>query len=330
MLLNNHIITIPQFQSFTSIKNENTIVVIDENVYNIYQKKIKKYSTIVIKAGEKHKNQTTVNSILKQLISLKANRATTLVGIGGGVVTDITGYVASVYMRGINFGFVPTTLLAMVDASIGGKNGVNLGVYKNMIGTFNQPEFIIQDVSFLKTLPNKEWQNGFAEIIKHASICNNKMFNELQNQTLKKWQLNTKRLEALIEHNINIKCNIVANDVYEKGDRKLLNFGHTLGHALENEYKLSHGQAISIGMVFACKLSEQILGFNKTKLIKDLLLKYGLPINYEFNKIKVFKILTNDKKREVDKINFILLEDIGVSKIVAIKLEDIKNALQVF
>ena len=141
-----------------------------------------------VKSGEEYKVQATVDTIIEQLIAMEADRKTTLVGIGGGVVTDITGYVASVYMRGITFGFVPTTFLAMVDASIGGKNGIDVGVYKNMVGIIRQPSFILHDLIFLNTLPQSEWENGFAEIIKHACIKDAAMFRELETNSLKKYQ----------------------------------------------------------------------------------------------------------------------------------------------
>jgi 3-dehydroquinate synthase len=321
-------ITIPQVASFTSIEQKNTIVITDENIFNLHSKKFKKYNTIVVKSGEKYKNQTTINSIIKQLIELGANRVTTLVGVGGGVITDMTGFIASIYMRGISFGFVPTTLLALVDASIGGKNGIDIGVYKNMIGTINQPKFILHDLVFLNTLPQTEWQNGFAEIIKHACIKDVLMFEKLQSHSLKYYQSKKKELCLLIQQNAAIKTNIVAKDVTEKGDRKLLNFGHTLGHAIENQYKLSHGQAISIGMSFACKLSEELIGFKQTKSVVDLLEKYGLPTKLQFNSKKVFEVLKMDKKREKKFINYILLEKIGKGKIVEIGLNDINRELK--
>ena len=148
----------------------NTVLVTDENVFAAHKNYFSKWKTIVIKPGEENKNQDTVDYIVNRLIELQADRKTFLVGVGGGVVTDLAGYVAAIYMRGISFGFVPTSLLAMVDASIGGKNGIDVGVYKNMVGTIRQPQFILIDPTFLKTLPDKEWRNGFAEIIKHAAI----------------------------------------------------------------------------------------------------------------------------------------------------------------
>ena len=146
-----------------------TVLITDENVFNKHQKSFGGWNTIVIQSGEAFKIQATVDSIIEQLIGFGADRKTFLVGIGGGVVTDLTGYVAAVYMRGLSFGFVPTSILAMVDAAIGGKNGIDVGVYKNLVGTIRQPDFLLYDYSLLKTLPKEEWVNGFAEIIKHAA-----------------------------------------------------------------------------------------------------------------------------------------------------------------
>lgn len=327
MKLNYAKITAPYIAKFSSTEKKNTVFITDENVLKFHSKKFKNLNTIVLKAGEAFKVQATVDSIVEQLIQFNANRATTLVGVGGGVVCDITGYVASIYMRGINFGFVPTTLLALVDASIGGKNGIDIGVYKNMIGTINQPKFIIQDISFLKTLPQTEWHNGFAEIIKHSCIRDAAMFKELQTNSIKYYQSQKTTLSLLIEKNAVLKTKVVSKDVNEKGDRKLLNFGHTLGHALENQYQLSHGQAISIGMVFACKLSEQLLGFNQTNEVISLLKKYGLPVNIEFDKKKVFNVLKMDKKRKGDNIQFILLKKIGKAVIEDVSLKKIEDIL---
>ena len=321
--------TTPHLAEFSSIKKENTFFITDENVFNLHQKKFNK-NTIVINAGEAYKTQATVDKIIQQLINLKANRQSTLVGVGGGVVTDITGYVASIFMRGIDAGFVPTTLLALVDASIGGKNGIDVGVYKNMVGTITQPKFILHDYSFIKTLPQKEWQNGFAEIIKHACIKDVKMFGLLQKNNIPFYQKNNKQLSLLIQQNAAIKVNIVAKDIFEKFDRRLLNFGHTLGHALENQYQLSHGEAISIGMVFACKLSEELLGFKQASSVIKLLQKYGLPTTFKFNANKVFEVLAMDKKRESDFINFILLNKIGKASIVEIKLKQLQKMIASF
>jgi 3-dehydroquinate synthase len=306
---------------------KNTILITDENVFKAHQKRFTNWNTIVLKPGEEYKIQATVDSIVEQLIEMEADRKTTLVGIGGGVITDLTGYVASVYMRGVRFGFVPTSLLALVDASIGGKNGIDVGVYKNMVGVIRQPSFILHDLVFLNSLPENEWRNGFAEIIKHACIKNAAMFRELEKNDLAFYRKRKKEASQLIQRNALIKIKVVQQDEFEQGDRKLLNFGHTLGHALENQYELSHGEAISIGMTYASSLSEQINGFRQTDRIVGVLEKYGLPTLAQFDKDKVIGVLKMDKKKTKDSINFILLEKIGKAVIQPISIDQLYQRL---
>ncbi len=308
-------------------EKETTVLLTDENVFNAHKEKFNSWQTIVIKAGEKFKTQRTVDAILKNLVHRKADRNYSLVGVGGGVITDIAGYVASVYMRGIRFGFVPTTLLALVDASIGGKNGINLGVHKNMIGLFNHPSFILHDLSFLSTLQDKEWNNGFAEIIKHACIKDASLFKLLEEARPARFRKDNDALKSLIEKNIKIKYRIVAIDEKENGERMLLNFGHTLGHAIENQYQLSHGEAISIGMSFACDLSDAERGFKQAVRVKNLLEKYRLPVHYNYDKNRVMQVLRMDKKKKSNVINFVLLDKIGKAGYFPLSLEKIKKAL---
>ncbi len=309
---------------------EHTIIITDENVFNLHAPKFIDYKTIVIKAGEEHKQQSTVNFIVQQLIKFEANRKTFIVGVGGGVVTDITGYAASVYMRGLNFGFIPTTILAMVDAAIGGKNGVDVGVYKNLVGLIKQPQFLLFDYSMLQALPNEQWINGFAEIIKHACIKDEKMFQLLEQHRLEDFKNNTILLASLIEQNVNIKTNVVVNDEFEQGDRKLLNFGHTIGHAIENTHQLLHGYAISIGMIAAAKLSNKINNFSQVEMmrLKDILEKYHLNTSITTDTAAVFNILKMDKKRNKNSMSFILLNKIGSATIKEIELEKLQQYLK--
>jgi len=172
----------------------------------------------------------------------------------------------------------------MVDASIGGKNGIDVGVYKNMVGLIRQPQFLLYDHSFLKSLPKEEWQNGFAEIIKHACIKDAAMFELLQKNSLASFKKNPAALANLIMRNALIKTKVVVEDEFEQGERKLLNYGHTLGHAIENMYELSHGQAISIGMTYAALMSAQIKGFKDAEKVIAVLAKYGLPTFADFDK----------------------------------------------
>lgn len=307
---------------------KNPIIITDENVFHFNNIHLSKFECIVIPSGEEFKNQRTVDFVIERLIHLGVDRNSQLIGIGGGVVTDITGHIASIYMRGINFGFVPTTLLAMVDASIGGKNGIDVGLYKNMIGNINQPSFIFYDFSLLNTLPKKEIINGFAEIIKHACIKDKNMFKYLEKHDLKTLIKKKNELYKLIQLNGQLKTNVVRRDEKENGERKLLNFGHTLGHAIENMYQLSHGQAVSIGMVYACKLSETQIGFKETNSVIDLLKRYELRTEFKFDETEVFENMKKDKKKENDRINYILLKTIGKGYIENISLYDLKNILK--
>lgn len=312
------------------VDKKNAVIITDENIVAAHPARFNGWKKIVLKAGEEYKVQATVDDIIRQLIQLEADRKTTLIGVGGGVVTDITGYVAAIYMRGIAAGFVPSSLLAMVDASIGGKNGIDAGVYKNMVGTIRQPSFLLYDVSLLQSLPLTEWQNGFAEIIKHASIRDAAMFKELEERELTTFRRDRKLLSQLVERNAKIKIKVVQKDEFEKGDRKLLNYGHTLGHALENQYQLSHGHAVSIGMAYAAEISKQLVGFRHKERLEKLILRYGLPVAAKFDKARVFEVLKMDKKRERKDISYILLKKIGQGVIQTIplkKLEDIINKL---
>lgn len=306
---------------------KSTILVTDEHLVMAHPQKFSSWKTIVLKPGEKYKTQSTVDDIVHQLIGLEADRNTTLVGVGGGVVTDITGYLASVYMRGIRFGFVPTTILALVDASIGGKNGVDVGVYKNIVGTIRQPAFLLHDHRLLTSLPESEWVNGFAEIIKHACIRDAAMFRELEEYSIPFFQRNKKALSDLIKRNALLKTKVVQVDELEKNERRLLNFGHTLGHALENQYDLTHGQAVAIGMVFASRISEKITGFRHTERIRKLVDNYQLPTAINYDRDTVFEVLKMDKKRARKDMNFVLLEKIGKGVVHSLPLDYLRGHL---
>lgn len=307
------------------VSKDKIIIITDENVFN-HHPEWEVYKKIVIPAGEQHKTQSTVNFIIDQLIKHEADRKSFIVGIGGGVVTDITGFAASIYMRGLSFGFVPTTILAQVDASIGGKNGIDAGLYKNMVGLIRQPDFILFDYSLLQTLDAGQWINGFAEVIKHACIKDASLFELLENHQLQDFRNDVDLLAALIERNVVIKSDVVEKDEFENGDRKLLNFGHTIGHAIENLYQLPHGHAISIGMVSACYLSEKLNDFNahNSNRVQRLLQQYQLPTALPIDNKKVFDILKMDKKRRGSLMNFVLLNKIGEAVTMSIPLTQLE------
>lgn len=309
------------------ISKENAVIVTDTNISSVYEDAFNGWKVVAIQPGEKNKQQSTIDEIINQLIKLQADRNTFIIGIGGGIVTDIAGYAASVYMRGIKFSFIPTSILAMVDAAIGGKNGVDVGVYKNLVGTIRHPEFLMFDYSLLKTLPQPEWINGFAEIIKHGCIKDKSLFEILENNTVETFQNSADKIAALIKRNVEIKYNIVAGDEFETNERKLLNFGHTIGHAIENIYQLPHGNAVSIGIAAACKISEIINDFSseETARVIALLKKYNLPVDFQFDKEKVWEVLLMDKKKSGDTMSFILLNKIGEGVIKSIPLYQLKE-----
>ena len=294
-----------------------TVLLTDENIHAAHKKRFSRYRTIVLPPGEGSKVQSTIDLVLQRLVEFHADRGTTLVGVGGGVITDITGFAASIYMRGIPFGFIPTTLLALVDASIGGKNGIDMGPYKNMIGVTRQPGFILHDLSFLRTLPGAEWQNGFAEIIKHACIRDARMFGELERHSIRYFRRRKEATALLIRRNARIKLRVVQQDEFEKDQRRLLNFGHTLGHAIENTTGLSHGRAISIGMHAACAVSERINGFahRHTIRVTNLLQQYELPVALSFDRATAWDVLVHDKKKAGGSIHFIVLDRIGRARV---------------
>jgi 3-dehydroquinate synthase len=302
---------------------ENSFFLTDENIFNLYKKELEGWKTIVIPAGEASKSLSIAETILQQLMDFGAGRDALLIGLGGGVVTDIAGFIAAIYKRGIRSAFVPTSVLGMVDAAIGGKNGLDFMDLKNIIGTIRQPEFLWYDPALLKTLPQEEWVNGFAEIIKHACILDKSLFETLENNSLPDFQNDLEKLSALIEKNALLKAKMVQEDEEETGKRKILNFGHTLAHAIENMQQLPHGHAVAMGMAFAAKLSEHFTGFKKTAQIIDLLKKYGLPVTGEWDKMQALQNMLQDKKMRKGRIDYVLLEDIGKPAVKPLSIAEI-------
>lgn len=322
-----------QFSSLASRYNPGECIVItDEHISALYPSLLAPYKTIILPPGEDQKSWQTIEHLAQQLIALEAHRKTMLIGIGGGVVTDITGFIGSVYMRGIPFGFAPTSLLGMVDAAIGGKNGVSLGLHKNILGTINQPQFLLFDTSLLKTLPSEEWSNGFAEIIKYACLFDAPLFEELKENGIDHYRNNQQALENLIARCAAWKNKTVQADEKESGLRKLLNFGHTAGHALENLYHLPHGHAVAIGMVIACLISEQVCSLDPSvrSELCALLKKYKLPVTIDFDIEKVMTLLKMDKKRNTDTVDYVLLNSIGDAVVKPLSFDVIYNALNQF
>lgn len=276
---------------------------------------------ISIEPGENNKHIETCLGVWNALSELNADRKSIILNLGGGVVTDLGGFVASTYRRGIDFINIPTSLLSMVDASVGGKNGVDLGHLKNQIGVINTPKLVLINTLFLDTLSTIELRSGLAEMLKHGLIRDRKHWDKLTN--LKDFTLND--LDELIHESVTIKKNVVEIDPFEQKERKTLNFGHTLGHAIESYFltnpekeRLLHGEAIAIGMILACYISSKQCGFKTEDLndIKVYLVKLYGQVNFTKTDIKaIIDLLKFDKKNEHGKINFVLLEDIAKPKI---------------
>lgn len=304
--------------------NKNVFIVIDENVEKIYGKKInrlvnkwaKRRAKFILKATEHSKSLTTLKKIYTALADDKFGRDTLLLSVGGGLTGDVAGYCAATYMRGVQLVHVPTTLLASVDSSIGGKTGINLYNRKNLVGSFYQPQFVIIDTNFLQTLPTVELKSGAGEIIKYAFLSNKDFYNYLLQNFSKLLLLNSKVLSKVISESVLIKAGVVSQDEKETGLRKILNFGHTFAHAFESHsrYKIKHGEAVVGGIIAALFLSHKLKFFSDEKLKSYLkfLSVYKLPsaIKEGNNKI-ILEIMHLDKKKRGDRIKFVLLKDIG-------------------
>ena len=307
---------------------KNIALIIDKKIPLKFEKNLKKklkgYNLLFLsfKANEKNKSLKIVNYYLNILLSKNFNRSDLIIGVGGGITGDVAGFIASIFKRGINFINIPTTLLAQVDSSIGGKTGVNSNHGKNLIGSFYQPKLVLSDTSFINSLPRKEIVCGYAEILKHAIIKDEKFFNWLEKNTKSVFTKNSKDLMYAIKKSCEIKKYFVTQDVNEKNIRMILNFGHTFAHAIEvqNNYskKLTHGEAVLSGMVLAIRLSivKKICSLETLDRIKNIYLKNNLKYIFAKYKnknliIKLIPYLKNDKKNNDDKINFILLKKIG-------------------
>jgi 3-dehydroquinate synthase len=320
--------SIENINKYASI--ENTVIITDENVNRLYSGLFPKYHTIVIGTGEEIKNISSIEYIIKRLIELKCDRKTFILGIGGGVVSDIAGFAASIYMRGLRFGFVSSSLLSQVDASVGGKNGVNIDGLKNMIGTINQPEFVICDHKMLKTLPDDEYINGMAELIKTSCLDNTGLFQFISVNKEKLIKRNEDVILEAVYKSVEFKAKIVEEDEKETGIRKILNLGHTLGHGIEKVKSLKHGFAISIGISFALYISSDLglLDIAIENEIVDMLKYFGLPIKLneiedEKNVSQIIDAVRIDKKTDTGAVDFVLLAEIGRSLIKKIEYDEL-------
>jgi 3-dehydroquinate synthase len=298
-------------------------VIADENTtlhcLPYFSEKIKKFSyqTITIPSGENHKNLDCCKTVWQELADKGADPSSLIINLGGGVVTDLGGFVASTFKRGVDFINIPTSLLAMVDAAVGGKNGVDLGIVKNQIGVIKNPELVLIDTRFLETLPEEQLLSGLAEMLKHGLIHSQEYWDKMKNIDLK----NTQELETLIWESIQIKNEIVRKDPLEQHLRKTLNYGHTLGHAIESHFldkpgkkPLLHGEAVAAGIVLATYLSAEMFDFPKEKLaeVSQTMFKFFPKQHFDQNDVEaILKLTAFDKKNRNGQVLFVLLQEIG-------------------
>lgn len=303
-------------------------VVSDDNVWKLYGKEIEKinfddcYLTkFIINPGEQSKSLDNVEKLLSFLLDENFSRKDCVLALGGGVVSDFAGFAASLYKRGLNTFYVPTTLLAMADASSGGKTAVDFNGIKNVVGSFKMPSYIYINLNTLKTLPAREYFAGFAEIMKAGLIADSKFYMWLIDNMYEICEMDEKALEEMLSQSINIKKSIVERDPYEKGDRALLNLGHTIGHAIESFFKgeYLHGEAISMGIVGSAFISWKmnLIEMEDYYEIRDMFVPFNLPISFEASDTsEIMDILYKDKKNTKDCINMVLLKKIGKAVLV--------------
>ncbi len=295
--------------TFLAPLKKKVVIIADSTVADLYATDLAKCipaTLLTIDSGEKTKTQETVTHLIEQLFTIGAGRDTTLIALGGGVTTDVVGFVASIYMRGISLLLIPTTLIGCVDAAIGGKTGIDTRYGKNLIGTIYHPKAVFIDLNTLKTLPEKEWRHGFSEVLKMGLIQDPSIW-ELSGKNRKDPNLILKAIEG--------KITVVEQDPNEHGLRRILNFGHTIGHALEAtaHYEMPHGEAVALGCVVESYLSKE-LGYLSEKEFLDIQEKYAffsLKLPETYNRDKLLKAMSHDKKRQAGEIRFVLIDQIG-------------------
>lgn len=311
-------------------------VICDSNVYDLYYEKCRQsladagFVTICYKfpSGESNKNGKIYLKIMNFLAENKLSRSDAVIALGGGVTGDIAGFAAATYLRGIRVIQVPTTLLSMVDSSIGGKTGINLDAGKNLAGAFHMPKAIIHDKEVLETLPDIEWQNGFGEILKMGFIEGGKLLNDIEEYIASK---DEKLLGEIVFACIRAKQKIVENDEFDRGSRHILNFGHTIAHAIEklSNYEVKHGFAAAIGISVMTEISffNKITSTDTRMKVNDILSKYGFSTDLEFSAEDISKIVRNDKKVKNGTINCVFIEDFGRCIVKNIELNEFDKML---
>ena len=300
------------------------VVVSDATIDRLYHPLLEKYDTVLIGLGESVKTLQTVETIYRRFIELGVDRSTFVLAVGGGIVTDVAGFAASTYMRGLKFGFVSTTLLGQVDASVGGKNGVNVDGYKNRAGTFTQPQFVICDPGLLRTLPDREFRAGLAEVVKAAIIADADLFGRIENTTFEALRTDTDLLTDAVSAAIRVKADIVERDEHESGDRRKLNLGHTLAHAIEKcTNRLNHGEAVAVGTALIADASVKlgVLTAEDRDRIAGVLKKLGFDLTPPVDVKRLLKEVGKDKKNEDGMLRIVVPIGIGDCDVRPMKMD---------
>ena len=312
------------------LPDKRIVVITDANIDRRYHSLFERCDSFIIGTGESVKTLQTVQTLYRRFIEADVDRSCFVLGFGGGIVTDIAGFVASTYMRGLEFGFVSTTLLSQVDAGVGGKNGVNVDGFKNMVGTFTQPKFVICDTELLKTLPEREFRAGLAEVIKAAIIADAELFVTLEKASLEELRSDNALLERIVAAAIKVKADIVCRDEREQGERRKLNLGHTFGHAIEKcSNQMNHGEAVAAGMAIVARIAKErgILSADDASRIVAVLERYGFALEPPVTARRLTNAISKDKKMAGDTLNLVLPAGIGRCEVVKIPKAEIATLL---
>jgi 3-dehydroquinate synthase len=307
------------------LPDRGVVIITDDNVRNLYGDKFPAVPVLSVTPGEESKKLGVIENLAAKMLEAGIDRSGFILAIGGGVVCDLAGFLASVYMRGIGCGYVSTSLLSQVDASTGGKNGVNLGGTKNMIGVIRQPEFVICDTAMLATLSEKEYLSGLAELIKTAIIGNIDLFVTIEKNFKEIMERNTDLLTSLVGMCVRFKAAVVSEDENEKGLRRILNFGHTYGHAIEMYMSVKHGFAVASGMELATEFSFEkgFISRDEKDRIINILKKFDLLASHKLPDEIIEDLVLHDKKKSGSEINFVFTQGIGAAEIKKVPVAEI-------
>jgi 3-dehydroquinate synthase len=314
------------WESVTTLLPQSGVVIItDQTVMRLYGEKFPDFPVLIIEAGEGSKKIEVIENMAVRLIEEGIDRSGFLLGIGGGVVCDITGFLASIFMRGIRCGYVSSTLLSQVDASTGGKNGINLGNSKNILGCFKQPEFVICDTTMLKTLSDEDYFSGLAELIKTGIIGNEKLFDAIEHNRAGIIDRDPELLSILISMAVNFKASVVSEDETESGIRRILNFGHTFGHAIELYCSFGHGYAVASGMELAARFSfkKGYITVPECNRIIGLMKSFSLLRNFNIPDSQISRLIMHDKKKAGTNIYFVFTNGIGKAAVEKIPISEV-------